>query len=1078
MKPIKIGKAEELLLTAISEGKTANLSGATIQAELLRRIVLGLPLAGIADSVWGEVRRLFGRPMLYCDCPRTPVGISIRNAIVEGRLDLSSATGEEGGPMCPLAFEKCCFTAGFGGAHARFSRLSFKKCTFVDPWSKRSLDQATIELSGAAVDSDLHLGGIHPKGVSRNGKLERSMGNRLWIRLNGARIDGKIDLCGSHLRAPPTCAREMSKDASDALDLSLAEVKGDIQLLAARIEGRLGLRTAHVAGDVWMTGASCENPGEQAILIQGTRVDGFLMLDGGFRNSDKTGPFRTFKCRGTLKLEAAEIGRSLYLEDAIVRGPIEASQLTVRDDVILNAEVSGPIDLKGCRIGGSLDISKLNLAASARKVSLKDGSIGRTLTVAQPDVPYELVAARELPLVHLAPLKVVETLWAMVPNGRDEHDEEVPLRRQLIQAAFLVDDSSPRNVRILHLDGHQEVIDRAVPPGGREQLSPGARAELNTLIQAYVFRGTGPTQGDDASPYLENGLFVLPQMAAEDLQRKVDERDWFMKPPIEDDEGTGPDRKIIERLIHHIDANPLLQACFDLDGLTCELLDDRGGRAWGGHLNRIRMNHFSYRRAEWGGEARPAKPDQSVWAHMHEVFSAWLGWIGQIALVSRKPEGRKSWTAREDKRPTRWGGDQPVHTRRVKSSYQWQWDRMRGALADWLWPRTKGITATRLREESDYLEPWQIRRDWIYRQFTPLPDSLQDLISVSRYRIPGHQYRPQPFEQAILVARAEGREEVAVRFEMLKRKIEWHLFNQRIRWPLAYVGIFFASGWLVLQGGSRLPTALALVATWAMMAVASSLNDLLKMIPAFWPRRVIREVISCAPAFVLLLVDGWWERPFHFIVAFFIYFVIRTLSVASHLFMWFGFGYLRRPVRAIVTLLLAFLAGWWGVHLANHRDMLVVDAAPVADLAGPEPHAEYPYELPNRSRKKTPILMGSGSAQAGSGFVRELSCAPAVSEPLYALDVLIPLLDLREESRCEIRRVDERKKDGQDKAKDPRDMKWGQLYRSFPEFALADHRLWWWLKALYAIAGWFIVSLALLTFAQVNRTHGEPAEGG
>lgn len=392
------------------------------------------------------------------------------------------------------------------------------------------------------------------------------------------------------------------------------------------------------------------------------------------------------------------------------------------------------------------------------------------------------------------------------------------------------------------------------------------------------------------------------------------------------------------------------------------------------------------------------------------------------------------------------------------------------------------MTARRLREESDYLEPWQVRRNWIYRQFTPLPEGLRNLISVSRYRIPEHQYRPQPFEQAILVARAEGREEVAVRFEMLKRRIEWHLFNQRIRWPLAGVGIFFASAWLVVNNGpdaSDLPTVLSLVATWAMMALASSLNDLVKMVPIFLARRAIRELISCIPAIILFFADGWWENPFNFIVAFFIYFFIRTLSVNAHLFMWLGFGYLRRPVRAIVTLLLAFLFGWWGVHLANQRDMLVIDAAPVAGLAGPDPHAHYPYELPERSVEQDPILMGSRGTGAGPGFVREVSCAPTVSEPLYALDILIPLVDLREESRCEIRRVDERQeRDGaHGRSKPPGDMNRTELREHFPEHALADYRVWWWLKALYAIAGWFIVSLSLLTFAQVNRTHGESADG-
>ena len=79
-----------------------------------------------------------------------------------------------------------------------------------------------------------------------------------------------------------------------------------------------------------------------------------------------------------------------------------------------------------------------------------------------------------------------------------------------------------------------------------------------------------------------------------------------------------------------------------------------------------------------------------------------------------------------------------------------------------------------------------------------------------------------------------------------------------------------------------------------------------------------------------------------------------------------------------------------------------------------------------------------------------MNCGDEISEPLYALDVLIPLIDLRQENRCEIAAVPPEERTARPF--------WG------------SERLWAWLKALYAIAGWFLVSLAILTFAQANRT--------
>lgn len=1061
MKPIPIGDNERKLMGAVAKGEQADLEGKPIPAELIRRIVLGLPLGTDEPTVWAEVKRLFGGLPQSCECPRTAVGISIRDAVITGRLELASATGQEGGPMCPLAFEECRFEGGLAGAHAHFSRLSFARCSFVQPAPENGHDPPPIDLSGAAVDSDLHLAGVHPYGIDGQCDLPRSEGPYLWIRLNGARIDGEIDLCGSHLRAPPTAPRPVSEDSTDALDLTLAEVKGDIQLLDVRCEGRLKARTAHIAGDMWMTGASLENPGEQAALIQGTRIDGFLMLDGGFSKTDRTGPYRKFRCRGTLKLEASDIGRSLYLDEAVLHGALEAPLLSVRDDVFLHARISGPIDMTGARIGGTLDAARLNLAKSSGRVSLKDAAIGRAMRLAQPEVRYEFRKARALRFQGLAPLMLVETLWrATAPAAGGE---PVPLRRRLVHAAFLVDPSRPRHPGIVHLDGHADVIAWAEKSSvfQDEEL---ARTELRRLSEAYVLGEAGFDRADEGGRWFENGLVVPPQLPEAELKKLVARGDWLAEEPLGAVEPYRVSRRLRERFAYHVEPNPLLQARFDLEGLTCDMLDDAGGRAWGEHWDIIQMNHFTYRRATWGSEFGERN-------------------VSEPATSARRRASR-------------------TLTNPSKSSLRLLWDRFRGALADWLWPFKHGAIGEQLRERNDYLEPWQVRRNWIYRQFAGPPK--HQLISPSRYRIGEGEYRPQPFEQAIVVARAEGREEFAARFEMLKRRIEWRLFNQRIRWPLAGLAIFCGAGWLWLHDAAFLPTFAALVATWVMMAVVSWINDRVRGIPVWlWVRRTIRELILYLPALILLrFADEWWHRPFDFIVAFVIYLGVRFMSVLSHAFIRFGFGYLRSPLRAIVTLLAAFVVGWWGVSTANRHEMLVIDAEAVAPVVSPEPHAHQPNSgKPGGRPAKAPLL--PGSQVPATAVVRELSCAPIASEPLYALDVLVPLVDLREESRCEVRRLPlPHEPTGEAHQASRSQLKGATLWLlgcdeevlrteaarpvrrkglcgladSFPAFIVDDHRFWWWLKALYAIAGWFIVSLALLTFAQVNRTHGEPAE--
>ncbi len=446
------------------------------------------------------------------------------------------------------------------------------------------------------------------------------------------------------------------------------------------------------------------------------------------------------------------------------------------------------------------------------------------------------------------------------------------------------------------------------------------------------------------------------------------------------------------------DSASSLRSDFHVDG-TVDLRGltcdtlDDGAGRLWGGSGRIRMNHFVYRQA----------------------MSAWAA-----------PEPEKS----TPKRFVNW---------------------LRKRVLAPIWPFGRaGISA-------DELEPWEVRRDWIYRQFK----SALKLPRPSRYMIRhDHEFRPQPFEQAIRVARAEGSEDFATNFEILKARIQWGLFNRRSRWWLATIAVAASAGWLAINDHSPYPAAVAALATIGMMPLVSEIWRLLGDGLPWWMRRVLREVLFYVPAFLLYWLGGWDTRPLHFAVAFLIFLGIRYISVVSHLLVRVGFGYLRRPVNAIASLILAFVLGWWGVHVANRNHMLVVDAEPVASVAAPV----GPKLAPR-------VLMGSLPVAGPRDFVHDVSCIPILSEPLYALDVLIPLIDLREESRCEVRRVSEHGH-RPPASGEIRDL--SQLAGSVRRLTLENHRFWALLKAFYAVLGWFIVSLSILTFAQANKTHAEP----
>lgn len=924
------------------------------------------------------------------------IGLRLKGATIVGRLLLDDARSADGTALPALEFIECVFEGGFSGANGQFSRLAFTGCSFKGcPRDSAGKPIPTIDLTGALVDSDLDLSATKPAGRH----------DLLWIAAGCAKITGSVDLAGAALRAPDEWEKRLFSDRGvSALGLNGAEVRGDLGCFRAHCEGSIAARGAEIRGDVWMSGATIRQTKGKAIFFQATKIGGLLMFDSRPDLADRSGRSRPFTCIGDLNLTGTQVGQDLVMDGSVVRGDAMLFDLAVRNDLFLGAHVDGTITLGGCRIGGSLFLSNLTLGASSKGLSLEYGQIGRSLqligSAKAPQLSHELLRARAKPLQCLPGVTLIETLW--------DH-EDSPGQRTLTQISFLkhagniypLDGTSASMDIVRGLVGHaigdgsaaieylrvrcayahdresgRLVIDGSDPASIPFEIASaddheGPSGEIQAQVPVAEQTGTGYLisvlllSGDSLSrarfemtisgksveiEALEenpvgaaivgaprfDGLFLRAAGAEE--APPTTQSQWLAPPAIADMVDYGSAEMEAERgmLTRQLFSNISLRGEIDLENLSCDLLDDRAGCFWGTDV-RIAMNHFVYYRTTWERD----RNEEERRAH-RRLWSAFLRQARPIA----------AWML-------------PV---RLTNWFGWT-DRLR---------RETPPTA------------WQTKLNWIYLQFdtTGLP-------SPTRYRIKPGEYHPQPFEQAIKVARAEGREDYATHFEIAKRNIEWRLFSLRHRGRFLALGLLAALTWLVL------------------------------------PRDEF-TTYTLATAGVLLLFFLFVSDIFHF--------AMNGM-----------FGHLRRPIRAIATLVGAFLIGWAGVDAANDRGMLVVDLAPVAPMVGPN---------------NEPARIGSQRALRGSDLASDVHCGNKINEALYALDVLIPLIDLREENRCEV---------GEAEPAQGTAFRSGGLLGLFESWPRRPTDFWAVLKALYAVAGWFIVSLSILTFAQTTRSRADQA---
>ncbi len=197
------------------------------------------------------------------------------------------------------------------------------------------------------------------------------------------------------------------------------------------------------------------------------------------------------------------------------------------------------------------------------------------------------------------------------------------------------------------------------------------------------------------------------------------------------------------------------------------------------------------------------------------------------------------------------------------------------------------------------------------------------------------------------------------------------------------------------------------------------------------------------------------------------------------------FGYGISPWRAIRTLIVAFLIGWFGVWRANTGGMLELGIQPTAELSN---YSRLIQQLDANRRGEDADAFPNIDARRV-----QLPCGSEVNNALYALDVFIPLVDLRQDSECEIPAdpVPETlliRAAGPDAGPMMKiDLPWPasllttdgsvsfrrQIQKTdvFGFFSIpTNHPDFWRIsRAIYALSGWIFISLSILTFSGILR---------
>lgn len=309
-----------------------------IRGELLRRILLKLPVE----------HHHSGAAFLV----EVPTGcVELTGAEISGPVDLGGACAPDGGPLFGLRLENCNVSESLNLAGTNIRSVSLRGSKIVH-----------LDASEATIVNSLDISGVRSAEASRPGS---GVDNQplCWADLRGARIGGSMIAANADLVGKPGRNRlqRFSIPASYALDLRGCVIADSVVLSPSfSALGGVSIAVGDIGNDVRAEGATLSAAEQWSFDANGARINGSFVMRGYDVGEDSQ---RETKVVGDIGLRMTKVKGIVDLSGATIEGGgVDAQNAEVGGDLLMfvwgakgKAFVAeGRINLFGARIAGSL----------------------------------------------------------------------------------------------------------------------------------------------------------------------------------------------------------------------------------------------------------------------------------------------------------------------------------------------------------------------------------------------------------------------------------------------------------------------------------------------------------------------------------------------------------------------------------------------------------------------------------------------------------------------------------------------------------------------------------------------------
>jgi hypothetical protein len=297
-----------------------------VTAQFLRNLILGLD------------RRV----------PSLPSGLRLRGVRVDGDFDLADSIAPAGSGFGVLALEDCDLPGRLTLSNIQLSRLSIRRSRFSALWGEC-----------LSVRGDLDLRETSP--------MPSSTEPMAYVRLRAARIGGDLWGRGANLQAPASVPHGLTT-IPPALNLWLAQIEGSVNFDSGFVcSGAISLMAASVGGNLSFSGARLSNQSGVVLDASGCTVGG----DADFSLSDD----QCFEAEGEMRFINAAVGRDFVFLGARLShaegDALDARGCSVRGRVLLTSgalhrfSAVGAVSFADAKIIGDMICSGASLSADS-----------------------------------------------------------------------------------------------------------------------------------------------------------------------------------------------------------------------------------------------------------------------------------------------------------------------------------------------------------------------------------------------------------------------------------------------------------------------------------------------------------------------------------------------------------------------------------------------------------------------------------------------------------------------------------------------------------------------------------------